>query len=73
MINALTTAHALFRNRDAWLAPAERLAILRKAAGLMQERAEFLALDAAREGGKPLIGQPPYCVSGRLDAVCRFA
>ena len=52
---ALATAYALFRNRDAWLAPAKRIAILQKTAAIMEERAEALALLAAREGGKPLL------------------
>ena len=52
---ALATAYGLFRNRDAWLDPARRIEILRKAARLMEERAESLALEAAREGGKPLL------------------
>ena len=52
---ALATAYALFRDRDAWLAPARRIEILHKAARLMEERAEALALEAAREGGKPLL------------------
>lgn len=52
---ALATAYALFRDRDAWLAPSRRIEILRKAAQLMEQRAESLALDAAREGGKPLL------------------
>ena len=48
---ALATAYALYRNRDAWLSPARRIEILRGAAKLMQDRAEYLALEAAREGG----------------------
>ena len=55
MEQALAKAYALFRDRDAWLPPARRIEILRKAARLMEERAEALALEAAREGGKPLI------------------
>jgi len=51
---ALATAHALYRDRDAWIPQPERIAILRRAAALMQERREELALEAAREGGKPL-------------------
>jgi acyl-CoA reductase-like NAD-dependent aldehyde dehydrogenase len=51
---ALATAHALFRNRDGWLPRARRIDILEKAQALMRERAEFLAVEAAREGGKPL-------------------
>ncbi len=52
---ALATAHALFSDRDRWLSPAERIAILRRAAALMQERREELACGAAHEGGKPLV------------------
>lgn len=52
---ALATAYALFRDRDAWLPLARRIEILNAAADLMQARAETLALEAAREGGKPLI------------------
>lgn len=52
---ALATAYALFRNRDAWLRPSERIAILEKTAAIMQSRRDELALEAAREGGKPLV------------------
>ena len=52
---ALQTAHALFRDRDRWLSPARRIEILGRAAVLMQQRREELAVEAAREGGKPLV------------------
>ncbi len=52
---ALTTAYQLFRDRGAWLKPAARIAILDRAAAIMSERAEELAVEAAREGGKPLV------------------
>jgi acyl-CoA reductase-like NAD-dependent aldehyde dehydrogenase len=52
---ALSTAYALFRDRDAWLPAPQRIAILERLAELMRERAEELAVEAAREGGKPLI------------------
>jgi acyl-CoA reductase-like NAD-dependent aldehyde dehydrogenase len=52
---ALTTAYAIFRNKEAWLPPSERIAILTKTAEIMSGRAEELAVEAAREGGKPLI------------------
>ena len=52
---ALDTAYQLFRDRDAWLSAARRIDILRRGAALMQERREELAVEAAREGGKPLI------------------
>ena len=51
--DALTAAHALFRNRDKWLSVPERLEILNKAAGIMQTQIEELTLLAASEGGKP--------------------
>jgi len=52
---ALDTASRLFRDRDAWLQPCERIEILDKTAAIMTERADELAVEAAREGGKPLI------------------
>ncbi len=52
---ALETAHGLFRDPDAWLSPGERISILERTAAIMHERLEELAVEAAREGGKPLI------------------
>ncbi|MEC7656656.1 MAG: aldehyde dehydrogenase family protein [Pseudomonadota bacterium] len=52
--NAMATAHALYRNRDGWLSKPQRIDILRRAAEIIKERREDLALQAAREGGKPL-------------------
>jgi acyl-CoA reductase-like NAD-dependent aldehyde dehydrogenase len=52
---ALTTAHDLYLDRDAWLGVPQRVAILEKAMALMQERVEELALESAQEGGKPLV------------------
>jgi acyl-CoA reductase-like NAD-dependent aldehyde dehydrogenase len=52
---ALQTAHGLYRQRTSWLPAWKRAEILRRAADLVGERAEQLALSAAREGGKPLI------------------
>jgi acyl-CoA reductase-like NAD-dependent aldehyde dehydrogenase len=65
---SLEAAHRLFRNRDAWLPPAERIAILRRTAQLLQEHAEHLALEAAREGGKPLLDSRVE-VSRAIDGV----
>ena len=53
--DALSTAERLFRDRKAWLPPWRRIEILERAAALMGERVEALALQAAREGGKPLV------------------
>ena len=52
--HALARAHALFRDRDAWIPKPERIAILRRAARIIESRKDELALQAAREGGKPL-------------------
>ena len=52
---ALAIAHRLYQDRDSWLQPVERLAILEKTIQLMEARAEELAVEAAREGGKPLL------------------
>jgi len=52
---ALSTATALARNRELRLPPYRRVEILERMVGLMGEHADDLALEAAREGGKPLV------------------
>ncbi len=52
---ALAGAKALFDDRDSWLSVPKRIDILRRAADIMAERHEDIAVNAAREGGKPLI------------------
>lgn len=52
---ALATAYRLYRDRSSWLPLPRRIEILEKTAVIMGERAETLAIEAAREGGKPLI------------------
>ena len=52
---ALTTAYALYRDRSKWLSAETRIEVLTKTADIMQSRFEALAIEAAREGGKPLI------------------
>ena len=52
---ALAVAHGLYRDRDAWLPLHQRVEILDRAAAIMTEHAETLGVEAAREGGKPLI------------------
>ncbi len=47
---ALDTATRLYRDRDSWLQPFERIQILEKAATIMSDRAEELALEAAGAG-----------------------
>ena len=51
----LATAYRLAGNPDHTLPVPQRIAILEKAANLVEERAEGFALKAAEEGGKPLI------------------
>jgi acyl-CoA reductase-like NAD-dependent aldehyde dehydrogenase len=48
------TADRLFRDRGGGLPPRQRIEILSATATLMERDAEDLALQAAREGGKPL-------------------
>jgi len=53
--SALHFAYQQFIDRSRWLSKTERLAILNKAAQLMETQIDTLAIEAAREGGKPLI------------------
>jgi len=50
----LLRARELFYNRDRWLPPHERMAILEKLAALVEAETEDFALLIATEGGKPL-------------------
>jgi acyl-CoA reductase-like NAD-dependent aldehyde dehydrogenase len=50
----LEAAYRVFRDRDGWLKPHERIAILRRLAALVEGKRDHLALQIAREGGKPL-------------------
>ena len=52
---ALNTAHNLFASKKNWLTAEQRINILEKAASIMQSRFDELAIEAAREGGKPLL------------------
>jgi acyl-CoA reductase-like NAD-dependent aldehyde dehydrogenase len=52
---ALTTADRLYRDRESWLDAEQRIQILDKTAAIMQSRFDELAVEAAREGGKPLV------------------
>ena len=54
-LQILEKSHGLFKNRKSWLPLSERLEILEKAQNLVRERREQLAMDAATEGGKPLV------------------
>lgn len=50
----LQAAQKVFANRSGWLKPHQRIDILRKMAAIMETRRDHLALQIAREGGKPL-------------------
>ena len=52
---ALQTAYDLYRNKDSWLPLHKRIEILEKTAAIMSQKQEFLAVEAAKEGGKPLV------------------
>jgi len=52
---ALAIADALFRDKKNWLSKEQRIKILEKTANIMQSRFDELAMEAAREGGKPLV------------------
>lgn len=52
---ALETAYALHRNPDARLPAAKRIQILQRTAESMLQQRQTLAVEAAREGGKPLV------------------
>ena len=51
---ALERAHQRHQDREGWLVAARRIQILERFASLVQAQADALALQAAREGGKPL-------------------
>jgi len=53
-IAMLETARTRYLDRDGWLAPHERIAILVKLASLVEVEAADFAMLIAREGGKPL-------------------
>jgi acyl-CoA reductase-like NAD-dependent aldehyde dehydrogenase len=50
----LATARERFLNRSGWLAPHERIAVLRRLADLVARQREAFAMRIAQEGGKPL-------------------
>jgi acyl-CoA reductase-like NAD-dependent aldehyde dehydrogenase len=52
---ALQNAYALYKKRSEWLPPSRRIEIFGKAIHIMARQSESLAVEAAREGGKPLI------------------
>ena len=51
--NKLVAAAEAMRNRDGWLKPHQRSAVLQRAASLLEARQEPFVTLIAREGGKP--------------------
>lgn len=54
-LDALHVAHERHLDREHWLPPGARIEILDRLSKLILEREQQLALQAAREGGKPLV------------------
>jgi len=65
---ALTNAYKLFRNRNSWLPAWKRVDILERTVSIMSKRADYLALESAREGGKPLLDSK-HEVARAIDGV----
>ncbi len=55
VLEMMASAHGAYADRTAWLEPHERISILEGVAERIAARADELALQAAREGGKPLM------------------
>lgn len=55
MDRVLADAEKVYRDRSKWLSPARRIEILEKASQLLAARSDEMAVQAAAEGGKPLI------------------
>lgn len=53
-LEVLATAHAAYENRDGWLSGERRIEVLDALAASIESNVDALALQAAREGGKPL-------------------
>ena len=49
----IKTAHALFQDKNSWIPPHKRIALLEKVRTLMENKIEELTNTAAQEGGKP--------------------
>ena len=67
----LEAATQAFRDRNGWPKPHERIAVLRRIAGLVEHRREHFAQQIAREGGKPLsdaIVEVGRAIDGVLNA-----
>ncbi|MFK7815555.1 MAG: aldehyde dehydrogenase family protein [Gammaproteobacteria bacterium] len=52
---ALNVAYSLYRDKDSWLPLHKRIEVLERTAQIMVQEKDRLALEAAQEGGKPLV------------------
>jgi acyl-CoA reductase-like NAD-dependent aldehyde dehydrogenase len=52
---ALRNAEQVFADRSQWLSGEKRIAVLERLVTLIEERQDAIAVEAAREGGKPLV------------------
>ena len=65
---ALSVAYGLYRDKDSWLPLYKRIEILEKTAQLMMQDQDRLAIEAAQEGGKPLVDSKVE-VSRAIDGI----
>lgn len=65
---ALSVAYDCFRNRSEWLSITERIKILENLSQILSGKIDFLAVEAAREGGKPLVDSRAEVVRG-IDGI----
>ena len=66
--DALFAAFSMYRQKDRWLSPLRRIAVLTQALELIEDNADLLATEAARESGKAL----RWCVQ-EVDQACEDA
>ena len=52
---AMSVAYSLYRDKDSWLPLHKRIEILEKTSQIMVQEQQQLAIEAAKEGGKPLV------------------
>ena len=68
VMHALDTANKLYRNKAKWLPAWQRIDILERTVKIMETKFDYLAIESAREGGKPLVDSK-HEVSRAIDGV----
>lgn len=71
--DALFAAFSMFRQKDRWLTKQRRIELLEKAAELVDAHAETLALESARESGKPIVDARREVQRGLLSCATAVA